>query len=72
MTLAGLDSGIFTWPGQAMLVGQTAFLVGEPGRETESRGGKEGGGGALNEVASPVNSWSQGHKVFDGVCVHKR
>lgn len=28
--------------------------------------------GARNEVASPVNSWSQGHKVSDAVCVHKR
>lgn len=43
LTLAGLDSGRSTWPGQAMLQGQTAFLAGEPGRETESRGGREGG-----------------------------
>ncbi len=43
LTLAGLDSGRSTWPGQAMLLGQTAFLAGEPGRETESRRGREGG-----------------------------
>lgn len=28
--------------------------------------------GVRNEVASPVNSWSQGHKVCDAACVHQR
>lgn len=72
LTLAGLESGRSTWPGQAMLLGQKAFLAREPGRETENRGGKEGVGWGCDEVASPVNSWSQGHKVSDALCVHKR
>lgn len=35
----------------------------------EQRRKKRGG---CDEVASPVNSWSQGHKVSDALCVHKR
>lgn len=38
-------------------------MAGEPGRKRRE---------ARNEVASSVNSWSQGHKVADAVCVHKR
>lgn len=48
--------------------GPDGLSVGEPGREMESRGGREGG--ARNEVASPVNSWSQGHKLM--VCLYIR
>lgn len=43
LTLAGLGSGRSTWPGQAMLLSQKAFLAREPGRETGSREGKKGG-----------------------------
>ena len=50
-----------------MLLGQTAF---SGWRSREGNGGREGG--ACNEVASPVNSWSQGHKVSDAVFVYIR
>lgn len=70
LTLASLDLGRPTWPGQAMLLGQTAFSGwrAREGNGEQTRKRRVGGGGVCNEVALPVNSWSQGHKVSDAVC----
>lgn len=66
--LGRLGRGEIHMARQAMLLGQTVF---SGWRSREGNGGREGGG-VCNEVASPVNSWSQGHKVSDAVFVYIR